>query len=156
MLPGWYGFGSAVEAFLAQRGDKGRELLAQMWLEWPFFRAMLSNLEMLLAKADLSVAVRYKELVPDQALADEVFGRIRRELDTTVRAFFTITANEGFLAGNPALARSIRNRFPYLDPLNHLQVELLKRYRAGDSAQKVHRGIHLTINGLAAGLRNSG
>jgi phosphoenolpyruvate carboxylase len=156
MLPGWYGLGSAVEAFLARRGDKGQTLLAEMWLEWPFFRAMLSNLEMLLAKADLSVAARYKELVPDAKLANEIFGRIRRELDLTVKAFFTITANEGFLAGNPALARSIRNRFPYLDPLNHLQVELLKRYRAGDSAQKVHRGIHLTINGLAAGLRNSG
>jgi phosphoenolpyruvate carboxylase len=156
MLPGWYGLGSAVEAFLARRGDKGRALLGEMWLQWPFFRAMLSNLEMLLAKADLSVAVRYKELVPDAALADEIFGRIRGELDLTVRAFFTITTNEGFLAGNPALARSIRNRFPYLDPLNHLQVELLKRYRAGDSAEKVHRGIHLTINGLAAGLRNSG
>ena len=156
MLPGWYGLGSAVEAFLARRGDKGQVLLAEMWLQWPFFRAMLSNLEMLLAKADLSVAARYKELVPDQELAEEIFGRIRRELDLTVKAFFTITTNEGFLAGNPALARSIRNRFPYLDPLNHLQVELLKRYRAGDSAQKVHRGIHLTINGLAAGLRNSG
>ena len=156
MLPGWYGLGSAVEAFLARRGDKGRALLAEMWREWPFFRAMLSNLEMLLAKADLSVAVRYKELVPDAQLADEIFGRIRQELDLTVRAFFTITTSEGFLASNPALARSIRNRFPYLDPLNHLQVELLKRYRAGDSAAKVHRGIHLTINGLAAGLRNSG
>ncbi|MCL4687817.1 MAG: phosphoenolpyruvate carboxylase [Burkholderiales bacterium] len=156
MLPGWYGFGSGVEAFVARHGEDGRRLLAGMWRDWPFFRAMLSNLEMLLAKADLSVAARYKELVEDQRLADEVFGRIRREMDLTVRAFFAITANEGFLAGNPALARSIRNRFPYLDPLNHLQVELLKRYRAGDSAPKVHRGIHLTINGLAAGLRNSG
>jgi len=94
--------------------------------------------------------------VPDAKLADEIFGRIRGELDLTVKAFFTITANEAFLVNNPSLARSIRNRFPYLDPLNHLQVELLKRYRAGDSAEKVHRGIHLTINGLAAGLRNSG
>jgi phosphoenolpyruvate carboxylase len=156
MLPGWYGLGSAVDAFLAKRGEAGRELLSEMWLQWPFFRAMLSNLEMLLAKADLSVAVRYKELVPDAKLADEIFGRIRRELDLTVKAYFTITANEAFLVTNPSLARSIRNRFPYLDPLNHLQVELLKRYRAGDSAEKVHRGIHLTINGLAAGLRNSG
>ena len=156
MLPGWYGLGSAVEAYLAKHGDQGRELLAEMWREWPFFRAMLSNLEMLLAKADLSVAARYKELVPDARLADEMFGRIRAELDRTVKAFFTITTNEGFLENNPSLARSIRNRFPYLDPLNHLQVELLKRYRAGDSAEKVHRGIHLTINGLAAGLRNSG
>ncbi|HQZ46401.1 MAG TPA: phosphoenolpyruvate carboxylase [Usitatibacteraceae bacterium] len=156
MLPGWYGLGSAVAAYLAKHGERGRALLAEMWREWPFFRAMLSNLEMLLAKADLSVAARYKELVPDAKLADEIFGRIRGELDLTVKAFFTITANEAFLVNNPSLARSIRNRFPYLDPLNHLQVELLKRYRAGDSAEKVHRGIHLTINGLAAGLRNSG
>ncbi|HEX4943306.1 MAG TPA: phosphoenolpyruvate carboxylase, partial [Usitatibacteraceae bacterium] len=156
MLPGWYGLGSAVEAFVAKHGEEGRGLLADMWLNWPFFRAMLSNLEMLLAKADLSVAARYKELVPDARLADEIFDRIRRELDLTVKAFFTITTNEAFLVTNPSLARSIRNRFPYLDPLNHLQVELLKRYRAGDSADKVHRGIHLTINGLAAGLRNSG
>ncbi|MBL0142113.1 MAG: phosphoenolpyruvate carboxylase [Betaproteobacteria bacterium] len=156
MLPGWYGLGSAVEAFIARRGDKGRALLQEMWREWPFFGAMLSNLEMLLAKADLSVAARYKELVPDANQADEIFGRIRSEMDFTVKAFLTITASKGFLEKNPALARSIRNRFPYLDPLNHLQVELLKRYRAGDSEQKVHRGIHLTINGLAAGLRNSG
>jgi phosphoenolpyruvate carboxylase len=156
MLPGWYGLGSAVEAYIAANGDKGRALLTDMWRNWPFFRAMLSNLEMLLAKADLSVAARYKELVEDGKLADEIFGRIRGELDLTVKAFFTITAAQGFLETNPALARSIRNRFPYLDPLNHLQVELLKRYRAGDSESKVHRGIHLTINGLAAGLRNSG
>jgi len=156
MLPGWYGLGSAVEAFAARRGEAGRALLAQMWRDWPFFRAMLSNLEMLLAKADLSVAARYKELVADERLADAIFGRIRREMDLTVRAYLSITGAAGLLETNPSLARSIRNRFPYLDPLNHLQVELLKRYRAGDSAQKVHRGIHLTINGLAAGLRNSG
>jgi phosphoenolpyruvate carboxylase len=156
MLPGWYGLGSAVDAYVARHGEKGRALLAEMWREWPFFRAMLSNLEMLLAKADLAVAARYKELVPDAQLADAIFGRIRRELDLTVKAYFGITASAGFLETNPALARSIRNRFPYLDPLNHLQVELLKRYRAGDAAEKVKRGIHLTINGLAAGLRNSG
>ena len=156
MLPGWYGLGSAVDAYVASHGEKGRALLAEMWREWPFFRAMLSNLEMLLAKADLAVAARYKELVPDAQLADAIFGRIRRELDLTVKAYFGITASAGFLETNPALARSIRNRFPYLDPLNHLQVELLKRYRAGDAAEKVKRGIHLTINGLAAGLRNSG
>jgi phosphoenolpyruvate carboxylase len=156
MLPGWYGLGSAVEAFLAKHDEAGYALLARMWAEWPFFRAMLSNLEMLLAKADLAVAARYKELVPDQKLADEIFGRIRRELDLTVKAYFGITKARGFLETNPTLARSIRNRFPYLDPLNHVQVELLKRYRAGDAEERVKRGIHLTINGLAAGLRNSG
>ena len=156
MLPGWYGLGSAVEAFLAKHDEPGYALLGEMWQEWPFFRAMLSNLEMLLAKADLAVAARYKELVDDPKLADEIFGRIRRELDLTVKAYFGITKARGFLETNPTLARSIRNRFPYLDPLNHVQVELLKRYRGGDAEERVSRGIHLTINGLAAGLRNSG
>jgi len=156
MLPGWYGLGTAVEQFLAKHDEGGYALLGDMWREWPFFRAMLSNLEMLLAKADLAVAARYKELVPDEKLADEIFGRIRRELDLTVKAYFGITKARGFLETNPTLARSIRNRFPYLDPLNHVQVELLKRYRAGDAEERVKRGIHLTINGLAAGLRNSG
>jgi phosphoenolpyruvate carboxylase len=156
MLPGWYGFGAAVAAFTQRRGAAGKALLARMWREWPFFGAMLSNLEMLLAKADLSVAARYKELLKDAALADAIFARIHGEHDATVSALFEITGNNAFLASNPALARSIRNRFPYLDPLNHLQLELLKRHRAGDTEERVKRGIHLSINGLAAGLRNSG
>jgi phosphoenolpyruvate carboxylase len=94
--------------------------------------------------------------VPDTVLGEAIFSRIRGELDATVKAYFSITGSLGFLESNPTLARSIRNRFPYLDPLNHLQVELLKRYRAGEVDDKVKRGIHLTINGLAAGLRNSG
>jgi phosphoenolpyruvate carboxylase len=156
MLPGWYGFGAAVQSFLGRRGAAGQALLGEMWRAWPFFRALLSNLEMLLAKTDLSVAARYKELVPDAALAETVFERIRAEHEATLRSYFAITASARLLESNPTLARSIRNRFPYLDPLNHLQVELLGRYRAGDTAEKVKRGIHLTINGLAAGLRNSG
>jgi phosphoenolpyruvate carboxylase len=156
MLPGWYGFGAAVRAFEARRGAQGEALLARMWKEWPLFRAMLSNLDMLLAKADLSVAARYKELMRDTAAADAIFARIRGEFDATVEAFFAITGCKSFLESNPSLARSIRNRFPYLDPLNHLQLELLKRHRAGDAEDLVKRGIHLSINGLAAGLRNSG
>jgi phosphoenolpyruvate carboxylase len=156
MLPGWYGFGTAVEAFIERRGAEGKRLLASMWREWPFFRVMLANLDMLLAKADLSVAARYKELFDDAALADTIFARIRGEFDSTVRALFGITGSMSFLESNPLLARSMRNRFPYLDPLNHLQVELLKRYRAGETEDRVKRGIHLSINGLAAGLRNSG
>ncbi len=156
MLPGWYGFGAAVTAFAARRGPAGKALLARMGREWPFFRAMLSNMEMLLAKADLTVAARYKELLGNAALADAVFDRIRGEFETTVAALFEICGQNAFLASNPALARSIRNRFPYLDPLNHLQIELLKRHRAGDTDDRVRRGIHLSINGLAAGLRNSG
>ena len=130
MLPGWYGFGAAAAAFVQRHGNGGRELLARMWREWPFFRAMLSNLDMLLAKTDLSVAARYKELAGDTARADAIFGRIRAEHEATVAALFEITGAAAFLAANPSLARSIRHRFPYLDPLNHLQLELLKRYRA--------------------------
>jgi len=156
MLPGWFGFGAAVEAFGRRRGPEGHELLARMWREWPFFRAMLSNLDMLLAKTDLSVAARYKELLADTALADAIFGRIRGEHEATVKALFSITGATAFLASNPGLARSIRNRFPYLDPLNHLQLELLKRFRAGGAEERVKSAIHLSINGLAAGLRNSG
>ncbi len=156
MLPGWYGFGAAASAFVERRGEAGRALLGRMWRDWPFFRAMLSNLDMLLAKADLSVAARYKDLLADAGLADAIFGRIRSEFDATVEALFAITGATEFLAGNPSLARSIRNRFPYLDPLNHLQVELLKRHRAGAPDDRVRRSIHISINGLAAGLRNSG
>jgi phosphoenolpyruvate carboxylase len=156
MLPGWFGFGAAVAAYEARHGAAGTRLLARMWREWPFFRAMLSNLDMLLAKADLSVAERYRGLADGQPQADAIFARIRGEFDATVKALFAITGAHGFLESNPALARSIRNRFPYLDPLNHLQLELLKRHRAGDAQERVRNGIHLSINGLAAGLRNSG
>jgi phosphoenolpyruvate carboxylase len=156
MLPGWYGFGSAVRSFVARRGEPGRALLARMAREWLFFGGMLSNLDMLLAKADLSVAAGYKELSGDAAAADRIFGRIRGEFEATRGALFEITGAAGFLEANPALARSIRNRFPYLDPLNHLQIELLKRHRAGAADEGVRRGIHISINGLAAGLRNSG
>ncbi len=156
MLPGWYGFGAGANAFVARHGAEGKALLERMWREWPFFRAMLSNLDMLLAKADMSVAARYKELLADAALAERIFGRIHAEFEATVKALFEISGATTFLASNPALARSIRNRFPYLDPLNHLQLELLRRHRAGSGNERVQNGIHLSINGLAAGLRNSG
>jgi phosphoenolpyruvate carboxylase len=156
MLPGWYGFGAAVRDFEKRHGEAGAKLLRRMWGEWRFFQAMLSNLDMLLAKADLSIAARYRRLAPDGKRADEIFGRIESEFDATVQALFRITQAEGFLAANPSLARSLRNRPPYLDPLNHLQLELLRRHRAGDTDERVKSGIHLSINGLAAGLRNSG
>src|SRR5206468_7752634 len=101
-------------------------------------------------------AAGYRDLYGDRAAAQVIFERIRGEFDATTRALFSITGAGEFLAANPALARSIRNRFPYLDPLNHLQLALLKRHRAGDGDERVKRGIHLSINGLAAGLRNSG
>jgi phosphoenolpyruvate carboxylase len=155
MLPGWYGFGSSVEAWLGENGGTLGEL-REMQRGWPFFRSVLSNMDMVLAKSDLGIASRYAELVPDAKLRAEVFGRIAAEWQRTRRLLLEITGQTELLGDNPALARSIRNRFPYLDPLNHLQVELLRRYRAGETDERTRRAIHLTINGVAAGLRNSG
>ena len=159
MLPGWYGFGSAVNTWLNQKGGNKTQRLQQlqaMARHWPFFQTLLSNMEMLLAKTDLAVASRYVELVRNKKLRESIFGRITDEWRDTATALFAITGQDEFLETNPLLARSIRNRFPYLDPLNHVQIELLKRHRAGDSDARVVSGIHLTINGIAAGLRNSG
>ncbi len=155
MLPGWYGFGAAIEAWLGERRGTPEELRA-MHAEWPFFRTVLSNMDMVLAKTDLAVASRYAELVPDAKLREAIFGRITAEWQRTRRSLAEITGKRELLADNPTLARSIRNRFPYLDPLNHLQVELLRRHRAGETDERTKRAIHLTINGVAVGLRNSG
>jgi phosphoenolpyruvate carboxylase len=127
-----------------------------MYKTWPFFSTLLSNMDMVLSKTDLAVASRYAQLVEDKKLRKKVFERIVAEWERTSQALADITGKAERLADNPLLARSIKNRFPYLDPLNHLQVELLKRHRAGDSNTRVRRGIHLTINGIAAGLRNTG
>ncbi|MCU0931893.1 MAG: phosphoenolpyruvate carboxylase [Serpentinimonas sp.] len=160
-LPGWYGFGSAVAQWLAEHerqgtAEEGAALLRQMHRQWPFFSALLSNMDMVLAKSDLSLASRYASLVPDQRLRRQVFGRIEAEWQRTQEALTLITGAAERLAGNRALARSIEHRFPYIDPLHHLQVELIGRYRAGIQDEKVKRGIHISINGIAAGLRNTG
>jgi phosphoenolpyruvate carboxylase len=135
--------------------------LRAMVAQWPFFATLMSNMDMVLAKTDLAIASRYAELVPDQQLRERIFKRITQEHATTLTCLETITGASERLAGNPLLARSIMNRFAYLDPLNHLQVELIKRHRAlangaGAVDERVHRGIHLSINGVAAGLRNTG
>lgn len=156
-LNGWYGFGSAVEAFVAA-GDRKEQvaLLQRMYRQWPFFRALLSNMDMVLAKSDLALASRYAELVPDARLRRRIFGTMEAEWQRTVDALVLVTGEKQRLAGNAALARSIRHRFPYIDPLHHLQVELVRRWRAGDADERARRGIHLSINGIAAGLRNTG
>jgi phosphoenolpyruvate carboxylase len=156
MLPGWYGFGSAVTAWLKAQPNRGMAMLQAMYREWPFFQMLLSNMDMVLAKSDIAIASRYAELVSDAELRDRVFSRLRAEWQSVVDALPTIMGHQTLLESNPLLARSIRNRFPYLDPLNHMQIELLRRYRAGDMDDDVVTGIHLTINGIAAGLRNSG
>ena len=156
-LPGWYGFGSAVQGLMKDMGDdEATELLQQMHRKWPFFQALLSNMDMVLAKSDLSLAARYADLVPDGKLRKKVFAMIEAEWHRTHEALERITGAEVRLANNRALARSIEHRFPYIDPLHHLQVELISRYRAGSQEEKVKRGIHISINGIAAGLRNTG
>lgn len=155
MLPGWYGFGSAVEAWLGENPG-GLETLRRMVGNWPFFRTLLSNMAMVMAKADLGIAARYADLVSDPVLRELVFGRICAEYENTRKYVLAIMQQDDLLSDNPLLRRSIHTRFPYMDPLNHLQVELLRRHRAGESDERVRRGIHMSINGIAAGLRNSG
>jgi len=160
-LPGWLGFGSAIEQFLNQGGTPASRkdalaLLQKMYRQWPFFRTLLSNMDMVLAKSDLALASRYADLVSDARLRKRIFSAIEAEWHRTAQALALITGEKNRLAGNAALQRSIRHRFPYIDPLHHLQVELVRRYRAGQADQRVQTGIHISINGIAAGLRNTG
>ena len=166
LLPGWYGFGSAVSSWVHEAQDAKEQkkriaILSDMCTEWPFFATLLSNMDMVLAKSDLAVASRYAELVADKKLRTSIFKRIVEEHERAVSCLTLITGTKERLAANPLLARSIKNRFAYLDPLNHLQVELIKRHRAASAEgntpdERVRRGIHLSINGIAAGLRNTG
>ncbi len=158
MLPGWYGTGSAFEDFVAdgQQDDARLGVLQDLYQKWPFFRSVLSNMAQVLAKADMGLAARYSELVEDEVLRHTVFDKIVAEHDRTIKMLRLITGHDDLLADNPALARSVFNRFPYLEPLNHLQVELLRRFRSGDEDELVKRGILLTMSGLATALRNSG
>ena len=163
-LPGWFGFGAAVQAFVhgadgalpAAQAKERTALLQSMQKQWPFFQTLLSNMDMVMAKSDLALAARYAELVPDARLRRRIFSAIEAEWQRTADALALITGSKQRLAGNASLQRSIRHRFPYIDPLHHLQVELVRRYRAGQADERVQRGIHISINGIAAGLRNTG
>ncbi|MGA9665555.1 MAG: phosphoenolpyruvate carboxylase [Gallionella sp.] len=156
LLPGWFGFGSAVKQFIAREGDTGLAQLQAMCRNWAFFRGLMSNMDMVLSKTDMGIASSYAELVEDVALRERIFGAINSEWESTVEMLFAVTGNNSLLQDNPAFARSLLTRTPYIDPLNHLQVALLQRHRAGDKDVLVKRAIHLTINGIATGLRNSG
>ncbi len=164
LLPGWYGFGYAVNSWLEQDTSpqkKRSTLLRKMCTDWPFFATLISNMDMVLSKTDLAIASRYAELVPDRKIRNAIFKVISKEHETTIASLTMLTGTKERLAKNPQLARSIKNRFPYLDPINHLQVELIKRHRAAAAEgreldERVRSGIHLTINGIAAGLRNTG
>ncbi len=162
MLPGWYGFGSAVDALLARQPD-GMTLLRAMFRDWPVFSTLLLNMDMVLAKADIGIAARYADLVEDAALRERIFPRIKAEYERTCAHLLAITGQQALLEQNPALRRSIVNRFPYLDPLNHVQVDMLRRYREqtargrdDENAARIRRSVHISINGIASALRNSG
>ncbi|RJG01792.1 phosphoenolpyruvate carboxylase [Noviherbaspirillum sedimenti] len=156
MLPAWYGFGSAVEAFIAKHGAPGLALLQEMHQKWGFFATTLSNMDMVIAKTNLGIASRYAGLVKDAELRDVIFPRLCAEHKRTVAALQNITGQVKLLQHNPVLSEPTANRFPYLDPINQVQVELLRRRRENHDDALVRRGIHLSINGVAAGLRNSG
>lgn len=160
MLPGWFGVGTALRQWVDAEGpdaaDERLATLRRLYDDWPFLRTTLSNMAQVMAKADMDLAGRYAALVPDAEVGRRVHGVISDEFDLSREMLLAVTGHETLLDDNPALARSVRNRFPYLEPLNVLQVELLRRYRAGDEDPAVRTGIQLTMNGLATALRNSG
>jgi phosphoenolpyruvate carboxylase len=150
MLPGWYGVGHAFTAF----EDKG--LLRAMAQQWPFFRNVLGNLEMVLAKSDMAIAREYSGLIRDTALATRVFDEIESGWQMTQSALLDATQQSFLLEKSPTLDASIRLRLPYIEPLNLLQLELLRRHRSGESDERIAEGIQLSINAIATALRNSG
>ncbi|AFZ83430.1 phosphoenolpyruvate carboxylase [Candidatus Kinetoplastibacterium blastocrithidii TCC012E] len=168
MLTSWYGVGSAIEHFIengtsviSKSKNDRLELLRIMIKEWPAFKTLVSNMEMVLIKSDLSIASCYSKLVPNQTLRNNVFNAISLEHRKTIGMLRLLTKRD-LLEDNPTLLNALKERFTYIDPLNYLQVELLRRHRYGHSSisqsskEMIKRDIHITINGIAAGLRNSG
>ena len=150
MLPGWYGAGAGLEAC------HDLVMLQEMYEEWPFFRTSLDNVEMVLAKSDMSIAARYADLAHDADSGAAIFGRIKDGWQRTHDRLLAISGQSRLLENKPALAASIRLRLPYIEPLNLLQIELLKRHRAGETDARIREGIELSINAIATALRNSG
>jgi phosphoenolpyruvate carboxylase len=159
-LPGWYGLGSGFDA-LGASNPKALSLIRGMYQDWPFFRALIDNAEMSLLKADMGIAALYSQLVPDRESADSIFDRILAEFERTQAAILKVTGHKELLEGEPVIQRSVHLRNPYVDPLNYIQVEMLRRLRAlpdseADQAQALREAVGLTINGIASGLRNTG
>jgi phosphoenolpyruvate carboxylase len=150
MLPGWFGAGGGLSAF------PDLALLKEMYAAWPFFRTTLDNLEMVLAKSDMQIAARYAALVEDEVAGQAIFQRIRDGWQQTHDCLLEISGQSRLLENNPTLDASIRLRLPYIEPLNLLQIELLKRHRAGETDPRIREGIQLSINAIATALRNSG
>jgi len=155
-LPGWYGLGSAVCEYLSDNPEE-RETLQLMYQRWPFWRSLIDNAQMILAKADMTIARLYADLVTDRELADKVFGRIAKEYECTVDVVSAITGDADLLERSPVLKRSIQRRNPYVDPLSFIQLVLLRRLRAGEEPQKdLLMAVLESINGIASGLKNTG
>ena len=156
MLPGWFGFGSAVERWINRHPLASLEKLQEMYERWPFFHVMLSNVDMVLAKSDIGIARRYADLVVEPELRERIFTVIEDEWHRAIKWLLLISKQDYLLERNTSLARSLQSRSPYIDTLNHLQIELLRRYRSGNHDENLKRSILQTINGISAGLRNSG
>ncbi|QYM80626.1 phosphoenolpyruvate carboxylase [Horticoccus luteus] len=158
-FPGWFGLGAALETVL-QRGPAGRRLLRTMHAEWPFFATMIDNAQLTLRKADMGIAALYAGLVPDEGVRTRVFGLIAEEFARTERAILQVTGERQLLGHEPVLRRSVELRNPYIDPLNYVQVEMLRRLRggklAGEEADAARRVVELTISGISGGLKNTG
>jgi phosphoenolpyruvate carboxylase len=160
LLPGWLAVGTSLEQFIAQIPRKHLALLRQMYAGWPFFHSTISNIEMTLAKADFQIARQYAERLPDQKLGRQIFKLLEQEYERACRVVLQITEEKRLLENTPVLQRSIAVRNPYVDPMSYLQVELLARNREGglspEDQAKLLYAILLTINGIAAGMRNTG
>jgi phosphoenolpyruvate carboxylase len=154
-LPGWYGLGSALEEYLAAE-PSGLETLQAMYERWPFWNVAVNNVEMILSKADLTIARLYADLVVDQGIAQRIFGRIEAEYNRTVECVCQIARQSALLEKMPVLQRSIQQRNPYVDPLSLIQTVLLRRLRSGDSGDDLQAAVLESINGVAAGLKNTG
>jgi phosphoenolpyruvate carboxylase len=173
VLPAWYGVGGALEEYMAEDPER-LELLREMYCEWPFMSAFLDNLQMTLSKSDMHIARHYSSMVEDEALRQRLSDEIEQEYERTRRCLLMIVGGEALLDDKPVLQRSIRLRNPYVDPLSYFQVALLRRLRTlgapltmDEAAQqtasdqeleraRLTHAVLLTINGIAAGLRNTG
>jgi phosphoenolpyruvate carboxylase len=159
LLPGWYGLGSAIHHYIyadERKSATRTKQLKKMMKSWSLFKTLIANVDMVLAKTDLNVAKRYAQMLKNETLREAIFSRIEKEYQLTVDALNLLQETTVRLENNLILADSIKNRLPYLDPMNYLQVEMIQRYRDGDSNDKLKLAILLTINGIAAGLRNTG
>ncbi len=156
MLPGWYGFGTAVQTWQRESGEQDLSKLSDLYTNWPFFHALVQKVELIISKSDLTIAASYADLVEDKELRDRIFGRVTEEWQATVRALEAITGRSPTSADAVPEGGMIPHRTPYLNSLNHIQIEMMKRARAGNDGELVNRGILLSINGVASGLRNTG